>query len=82
MRTEGSDIDPDLEDTPRKKKLRRQLFKQQNKRKRQTNRVRVLGQKAKRNRNKVISLKEGIKKSTDNNLLSLEQSNVIANLPG
>lgn len=68
-------------ESPRKKKLRRQLFKQSQKLQKKNKKIRVLGQKVKRYRKKILSLQELIKDLSKKNLISAENVLLFENMP-
>lgn len=67
-------IPPDEEDSPRKIKLRKRLFQEVVRSRRKTKKIRVLGQKLKRYKQKIISLKKLTKDLKSKYLLSEEQA--------
>lgn len=75
-------MEENLEETPRKKKLRRQLLQAVSKCRVKAKRVRVLGQKIRRYKKKILCLKQVTKDLTNKNLVPLENSRVLNNLPG
>lgn len=67
--------------TPRKKKLRRQLSKEVRKSQAKTRKIRVLGQKLKRYKKKITSLKQLVNDLKAKNLLNEEHLLVFENIP-
>ncbi|CAH1977946.1 unnamed protein product [Acanthoscelides obtectus] len=75
--------DPPQEDpdTPRKKHLRRQLFAERVKSQEKSREIKVLNQRVRRLKRHIVSLKQVLKASKQNNLVSSESSVLLENMP-
>lgn len=76
----SADVTAMLEESPRKKKLRVQLFKEKVKNRQKTQKIKVLGQSLKRHKKKIRSLKHVLKILEQKNFLTAENSPHFDNL--